>query len=161
MARAEAAREAAICRVGVESAGHYHRTLVARLRAAGMEVVELNPSAVKEARSQQLMRRLKSDARDCGAMAELLVRGSRRPPQQRTAALATHSMVRAPTLQCASADRAEQPDPRGARPRLLGPDRRTASDASESTAWSASCAAGVPGSHGRRPRRSSRPRAKS
>ncbi|MFI9311090.1 IS110 family transposase [Streptomyces triculaminicus] len=91
IARAEAARDAAICRVGVESAGHYHRTLAARLRAVGLEVVELNPSAVKEARSQQLMRRLKSDARDCGAMAELLVRGSGRPPQQRTAALATQA----------------------------------------------------------------------
>lgn len=28
-------RDAAVCRVGVESAGHYHRTLVARLRAGG------------------------------------------------------------------------------------------------------------------------------
>ncbi|WUL28018.1 PAS domain-containing protein [Streptomyces sp. NBC_00353] len=44
---------------------------------------------------------------------------------------------------------------------IEGSPARTASDASESTAWSASCAAGVPGSHGRRPRRSSRPRAKS
>ncbi|WP_411087897.1 IS110 family transposase [Streptomyces sp. 061-3] len=100
MARAEAAREAAICRVGVESAGHYHRTLVARLRAARMEVVELNPSAVKAARSQQLMRRLKSDARDCGAMAELLVRGSGRPPQQRTAAPAKQHGSRTDAARC-------------------------------------------------------------
>jgi transposase len=49
-----------VVRVGVESAGHYHRTLVARLRAGGYEVVELNPAAVKEARSQQLLRRLKA-----------------------------------------------------------------------------------------------------
>ena len=61
-------RDAAVCRVGVESAGHYHRTLVARLRAGGIEVVELNPAAVKEARSQQLLRRLKSDERDLGAI---------------------------------------------------------------------------------------------
>jgi transposase len=42
------ARDAVVCRVGVESAGHYHRTLVARLRAGGVEVVELNPAAVKK-----------------------------------------------------------------------------------------------------------------
>jgi hypothetical protein len=43
--------------------------------------VELNPAAVKEARSQQLLRRLKSDERDLGVMAELRVRGSGRLPQ--------------------------------------------------------------------------------
>ncbi len=52
-----------MCRVGVEAAGHYHRTVVARLRAGGVEVVELNPAQVKEARAQQLLRRLKSDER--------------------------------------------------------------------------------------------------
>jgi transposase len=81
-------RDAVVCRVGVESAGHYHRTLVARLRAGAMEVVELNPSAVKEARAQQLLRRLKSDERDLGAMAELLVRGAGRLPQVRDDAMA-------------------------------------------------------------------------
>lgn len=81
VARAEAARDAVICRVGVESAGHYHQTLVARLRSAGVEVVELNPAAVKEARAQQLLRRLKSDERDLGAMAELLIRGAGRLPR--------------------------------------------------------------------------------
>jgi transposase len=43
VARAEAARAASVVRVGVEAAGHYHRTLVARLRAEGLDVVELNP----------------------------------------------------------------------------------------------------------------------
>lgn len=81
-------RDAAVCRVGVESAGHYHRTLVARLRVAGVEVVELNPAAVKQARAQQLLRRLKSDERDLGAMAELLVRGAGRLPQVRDEAMA-------------------------------------------------------------------------
>ena len=81
-------RDAVVCRVGVESAGHYHRNLVARLRAGGVEVVELNPSAVKEARAQQLLRRLKSDERDLGAMAELLVRGAGRLPQVRDEAMA-------------------------------------------------------------------------
>jgi transposase len=60
VAQAETCRAAEVVRVGVESAGHYHRTVVSRLVAAGYEVVELNPSAVKEARSQQLLARLKS-----------------------------------------------------------------------------------------------------
>jgi len=75
----------------VESAGHYHRTLVARLRAGGYDVVELNPRAVKESRAQQLLARLKSDARDLGAMAELMVRGAGRSPAIRTDALATQA----------------------------------------------------------------------
>src|SRR5487761_1303409 len=91
VARADAERGAEIVRVGVESAGHYHRTLVARLRSDGLEVVELNPAAVKEARSQQLLRRLKSDARDLGAMAELMVRGAGRAPAVKTDALATQA----------------------------------------------------------------------
>lgn len=89
--RAQAQRDGVIVRVGVEAAGHYHRTLVARLRAGGLEVVELNPRAVKDARGQQLLRTLKNDARDCGAMAELLIRGSGRPPQCRDEALAAQA----------------------------------------------------------------------
>jgi transposase len=89
--RAQNEREAVVVRVGVEAAGHYHRTLVARLQAAGLEVVELNPRAVKDARGQQLLRTLKNDARDCGAMAELLIRGSGRPPQCRDEALAAQA----------------------------------------------------------------------
>jgi transposase len=77
--------------VGVESAGHYHRTLVSRLRAGAVEVVELNPAAVKQARSQQLLRRLKSDERDLGAMAELLIRGAGRLPQVRDEAMAAQA----------------------------------------------------------------------
>src|SRR5688500_1925847 len=84
-------RRSVVCRVGVESAGHYHRTLVSRLRSAGVEVVELNPAAVKEARSQQLLRRLKSDERDLGAMAELLIRGAGRLPQLRDDAMAAQA----------------------------------------------------------------------
>lgn len=82
------ARRAVVCRVGVEAAGHYHRTVVARVRAAGVEVVELNPAQVKEARAQQLLRRLKSDERDLGAMAELMIRGAGRLPQVRDDAMA-------------------------------------------------------------------------
>lgn len=95
-ARAEAARDAVWVRVGLEEAGHYHRTLLWRLRSAGMEVALLNPAQVKENRAQALLRSLKSDARDLGAMAELLIRGKGRPaPEQdtallRQAALASH-----------------------------------------------------------------------
>jgi transposase len=91
ISRAQHERDALVIRVGVEAAGHYHRTLVARLRAAGLEVVELNPRAVKDARGQQLLRTLKNDARDCGAMAELLIRGTGRPPQCRDEALAAQA----------------------------------------------------------------------
>jgi transposase len=77
--------------VGIEAAGHYHRTLVSRLRGESLDVVELNPGAVKEARSQQLLRGLKSDVRDLGAMAELLVRGAGRPPQIGTGAVAAQA----------------------------------------------------------------------
>lgn len=44
-----------LARVGVESAGHYHRTLVGRLQAGGYEAVEPSPRAVKGARSQELL----------------------------------------------------------------------------------------------------------
>src|SRR5919108_3136618 len=75
VARAEASRDAAWVRAGLEQAGHYHRTLHARLRAGGMDVALLNPAQVKENRNQSLLRSLKSDATDLGAMAELLIRG--------------------------------------------------------------------------------------
>lgn len=46
---------------------------------------------MKEARSQQLLRRLKSDERDLGAMAELMIRGAGRLPQIRDDAMAAQS----------------------------------------------------------------------
>ena len=81
VARAEAEREAVMVRVGIEAAGRYHRTLMACLRRRGLEVVELNPGAVAEARSGQGKRRLKSDVRDLAGMVDLLARGGGRPPQ--------------------------------------------------------------------------------
>jgi transposase len=62
-------------RVGVEAAGHYHRALATRLRRDGFDVVELNPYQVKLARAQLGAARVKTDARDCMAMVEVLVRG--------------------------------------------------------------------------------------
>jgi transposase len=122
VARADAERGAEIVRVGVESAGHYHRTLVARLRSGGFEVVELNPAAVKEARSQQLLRRLKSDARDLGAMAELMVRGAGRTPAVKTDALATQAAwVAHRRRKVAAPGGAGQPGNRTARLGVSGP----------------------------------------
>jgi len=92
VARSDATREAEVLRIGVEAAGHYHRTLVARLRAGGYDVVELSPRAVKESRSQQLLARLKSDERDLGAMSELMIRGAGRAPALRSDALATQAV---------------------------------------------------------------------
>lgn len=60
-------RGAVSVRIGVETAGHYHRTVVARLVAAGRDVVELNPAHVKAVRTQQGSRRLKTDLRDAAA----------------------------------------------------------------------------------------------
>jgi transposase len=78
LARAEAQRDATWVRVGLESAGHYHRPLQARLEANGIEVTLFNPAQIKENRNQDLLRSLKSDAIDLAAMAELLIRGKGR-----------------------------------------------------------------------------------
>lgn len=62
-------------RIGVEAAGHYHRSVAATLACKGFDVVELNPLQVKTARVQLGQARVKTDRRDCLAMVELLVRG--------------------------------------------------------------------------------------
>ena len=87
LAVAVAARAAVSVRIGVETAGRYHRTVVARLVGAGHDVVELNPAHVKAARTQQGSRRLKTDLRDAAAILDLVISGSGRAPQQRTDAL--------------------------------------------------------------------------
>jgi transposase len=87
LAVAVAVRAAVSVRIGVETAGHYHRTVVSRLIGAGHDVVELNPAHVKAARAQQGSRRLKTDLRDAAAILDLVISGSGRPPQQRTDAL--------------------------------------------------------------------------
>src|SRR3990170_228637 len=95
VARAEAARDAAWVRAGLEQAGHYHRTLLVRLEQVGIEVALLNPAQVKEDRNQSLLRSLKSDATDLGAMAELLVRGKGHPPAPVDDAMATQAALTA------------------------------------------------------------------
>ena len=87
LAAAGRERAALSVRVGVETAGHYHRTLVSRLVVAGHDVVELNPAHVKAVRAQQGSRRLKTDLRDAAAIVDLLISGGGRVPQQRDAAL--------------------------------------------------------------------------
>src|SRR6266540_1700252 len=79
IAAAVAERGASWTRVGLEQAGHYHQVLQARLLDHGLDVALLNPAQVKENRARDLLRTLKSDARDLRAMAELLIRGKGRP----------------------------------------------------------------------------------
>jgi transposase len=95
VARAEAERDAAMVRVGLEQAGHYHQTLLARLDADGLDVVLLNPAQVKANRAQNLLRSVKSDRRDLSAMAELLLRGKGRPHEHTSEALARQAVLAA------------------------------------------------------------------
>lgn len=88
VAEARERADASSVRVGVEAAGHYHQALVTTLRGKGFDVVELNPYQVKLARVQLGAARLKTDARDCMAMAELLVRGQGWPVHRQEGAMA-------------------------------------------------------------------------
>ncbi len=93
VAAAEAERGSTLVRVGLESAGHYHQSLLARLVDLAFDVSMLNPAQVKESRAQDLLRSLKSDARDLGAMAELLIRGKGRPVGHLDEAMATQAAL--------------------------------------------------------------------
>lgn len=83
LAVASTARAALSVRVGVETAGHYHRTIVSRLVAGGHDVVELNPAHVKAVRAQHGQRRLKTDLHDAAAIVELVISGGGRAAQER------------------------------------------------------------------------------
>lgn len=62
--------------VGVEAAGHLHRTLVAHLRELPwLQVQVLNPASVAEERKKQLNRRRKTDELDAAACCQLLRNG--------------------------------------------------------------------------------------
>lgn len=93
LARAEAGRDVALTRVGVEQAGHYHDALVARLQSEGLDVVVLSPSQVKENRSQNLLRAVKTDARDLAAIAELMIRGLGRRPELEDGPIARQAVL--------------------------------------------------------------------
>src|ERR687897_1940483 len=86
------AARAGSVRFGIEAAGHYHRVLASTLHASGLDVVELNPAAVKVARSQLGQARVKTDVRDCLAMVELLVRGQGWPLHRRDDQVALQTM---------------------------------------------------------------------
>lgn len=73
------ARGDGLVRFGVEACGHYHRLLLARLRSAGWETVELSPAQVAAARAQMGYRRIKNDWRDAAGMVEVLLRGGGHP----------------------------------------------------------------------------------
>ena len=87
LAAARQSRRALSMRIGVETAGHYHRTVVSRLVAGGHDVVELNPGHDKAVRSAQGFRTLKNDLRDAAAIVDLVISGAGRSPQQRCQAL--------------------------------------------------------------------------
>lgn len=59
----------------------------------GLDVVVLNPAQVKENRSQDLLRSLKSDVRDLGAMAELIIRGKGRTPSLEDGPIARQTIL--------------------------------------------------------------------
>lgn len=88
LAGAAQARDALWIRIGLEQAGHYHHNLLARLSAESYEIALLNPAQVAENRNQDLLRSLKSDARDLGAIADLVIRGKGRGPEQPNEAMA-------------------------------------------------------------------------
>ena len=124
LAAAVQQRSALSVRVGVETAGHYHRAIVSRLVMAGHDLVELNPAHVKAARAQQGARRLKTDLRDAAAIVDLLISGGGRSPQQRSAALGRAAgLGRAAAPPDPGADRADEPAARDAGPGLPGPGR--------------------------------------
>lgn len=79
-------RQACSVRIGIETAGHYHRPLLSRL-AASHDVVELNPGQVKSAREAQGSAKIKNDLRDCAAIVDLVVSGMGWSRQQRDAAM--------------------------------------------------------------------------
>jgi len=93
LSKAQGDRGSLETRVGLEHAGHYHRNLEARLRAEGLEVALLNPAQVKENRAQNLLRSLKSDARDLGAIADLVIRGKGRINREAGAAIAAQAAL--------------------------------------------------------------------
>lgn len=80
------ARGAVSLRVGIETAGHYHRPVMSRL-AATRDVVEVGPAMVKAARETQGSAKIKNDLRDCAAIVDLVISGMGWAPQQRDDAM--------------------------------------------------------------------------
>jgi transposase len=67
---------AAVVKVGIEAAGHYHRPLLSPVSwPAGWQLLELNPAHVTEQRRVRGRRRVKTDAIDLEAITELVLAG--------------------------------------------------------------------------------------
>jgi transposase len=67
-------------KVGIEAAGHYHQPLMSPASwPTGWELLELNPAHVTEQRRVQGRRRVKTDAIDLEAIAELVLTGQGSP----------------------------------------------------------------------------------
>ena len=74
----------AVVRVGIEAAGHYHRSLLDARWPVGWEVLELNPGHVTEQRRVLGKRTIKTDVIDLQAMTELLLAGRGQPIRDRS-----------------------------------------------------------------------------
>jgi transposase len=71
---------AALVKVGIEAAGHYHRPLLTPSSwPLGWQLLELNPAHVTEQRRVQGRRRVKTDAIDLEAITELVLAGQGSP----------------------------------------------------------------------------------
>lgn len=76
--------EAALVRVGVEAAGHYHQPLITPgVWPKSWQVLELNPAHVTEQRRVMGRRRVKTDAIDLEAITELVLAGQGQPVADR------------------------------------------------------------------------------
>lgn len=75
---------AAVVKVGIEAAGHYHQPLMVPASwPTGWELRELNPAHVTEQRRVQGRRRVKTDAIDLEAITELVLAGHGTPVTER------------------------------------------------------------------------------
>lgn len=80
---------AAVVKVGIEAAGHYHQPLLAlQTWPAGWELLELNPAHVTEQRRVMGKRTIKTDTVDLEAMTELLLAGRGWPVRDSSMVLA-------------------------------------------------------------------------
>ncbi len=126
VASAGAERGASWTRVGLEQAGHYHQVLLARLIDHGLDVVLLNPAQVRANRAQDLLRSLKSDVRDLGAMAELLIRGKGHPAGTVDEATWCSRACRGASARSSTPSSAACSSPRGWTPSASGVSDRSA-----------------------------------
>lgn len=79
---------AAVVKVGIEAAGHYHQPLMVPASwPSGWQLLELNPAHVTEQRRVHGRRRVKTDAIDLEAITELVLAGQGTPVTERSCAI--------------------------------------------------------------------------